>query len=529
MLLKYKNNCHLYYENQASMINLVKRDTRYKINDDFDSYTALKDIIEKTVKPCPVEDILSDCKINRTKVLQYIKLLLDKDIIYKETNDSYNIEENFKEYIISNFEKHDEVLRTLENSIFLLVNCPKEVNNYFTQLLLTVHIIEEEDLKHYLLTPNTVIIGDVENSTVKYVLNHTKDMLLLKEVNNVFSLFYAKEYNEEVLHIYKNFYINCNEDYDLSRTIMPLNLLIHLIHNRFNLNNKNFKYIASDGAVHLFNIENLSGTSSLKYYERKYLSEKSPLETIQQFENLQKEIPYIITAINNKNTIMLQSPIFNYQIDFSSWIDGQACYGYNEDYSKAALNAIINGLEHCLCYEEKNPEVKWVCSNNLESYYLKGMISMLPEEDSYISPVATCNNQDITRLLSYIEKSYEKRLRVYYKDIYNKKIVKIIILDENNAALYEGKASEEITESILNGLYEIIGKMQNNTMDPQGVHHKITLQHKLIIENTSKVNLLEELKDYFSSKSIIINEEPWSYQSIFERTGLYIGRFNEVR
>jgi hypothetical protein len=523
MDIKYKKNCQLYYDENQKATFIVKRNTKFMIKNSPEDYRLLRQIIGRAVKKAAVEEVVDEKDRNNIKALQYIKLLLDKGILYTHQDTNYPLEVELQDYIISNFDDHYRVLDFISQSKIAVKNDQRLADLYGRMGMNTSNI---EEFTEKVRNQYDIYIGDFKEEELYGLLRENKHVLLLRRSGGACSILYMNHYDEELLDQYRRFYINSPSASEFGRIILPINILIHLLENVFSKEGKNLRYITADAAVQLFQLKDIN-KDSLQYYDRTMISKNDDLTIIRKIEEMTKTSPNFIKETNRDNNLLCHAPVCNYEVLFGYSLNNHKSSRYHEDNAKAGILAIIEGMEQALT--DMNPYECWVCATSLEEYYLKGylrLLSALEEAEPAVEIVTS--SEEIASLLKFISQCYRQRLKLYYQNIYKNIVGNVYITDARDRIVYTAKNTWQPERAIKEGLYDIIGRCENEQDLPyedqlsyaKGVAHPK--------DRTAK-EMLSHLSDYFSNKSILVDEKPWAYLSCFEPVGIHMGGFYIVK
>lgn len=522
----YKKNAHVYYDVQKKCINIVKRRKRYQINGDVKDYELIQKIIELAFDSIFIDELIKNIPDERENILKFVKMLLKLDVLYIVSDKQYRLDRDFQGYIIKNFKKHYEILDYLEQKTFIFINAPVSVINFFADRKIKVVNMDEKDIIEDDLIDEIVIYFGTDENLIEKFLNRFDEMVLVREFERQYLLLYLTEFNKSIINTFKIFEMNNVKDYSISNKILPVNILLHYIENKFDFNKVNTRLIYNDGAVSTFNIDDLSRTYSTEYYERTFVDKLTNLEIIQNFEIIQTEIPHIITSINNYNKFRVHSPITSYVIEFSSGDRKIEYISFHEKYEMAAINAITKGLAKFLNTIEKRNGYEWVCKTSKDEYLLSGLISMLPLTDE-VYKIET--NERVNLIIDYIKEVVGIEVEILGQNIFQYEVVKIIICDKNTKyVIFESDATIDQEETILEGLYYIIGNYQNGIKKYENKKYVLGNLKTMKIKDVNKKTLKENIQNFLNEQQILIKEEIWCYQSIFEKAQLYIGCFSRL-
>ncbi|SHH58506.1 hypothetical protein SAMN02745135_01281 [Caloranaerobacter azorensis DSM 13643] len=522
----YKKNAHVYYDIQKECINIVKRRKRYQINGNVEDYELIQKIIELAFDGIFIDELIKNIPNKREDILKFVKMLLKLDILYIVSNRQYRFDRDFQQYVIKNFKNHYEILDYLEQKTFIFINAPASVIDFFTDRKIKVVNIDGKDIIENNLIDGILIYFGIDENLIEKFLKRFDEIILVNEVNYQYLLLYLTGFNKSIINTFKKFEMNNVKDYGMSSKILPINILLHYIENKFDFNKVNTRLIYGDGAINTFNIDDLARTYSTEYYERTFMDKLTNLEIIQNFEIIQKEIPHIITNINNYNKFRIHSPITSYLIEFSS-VDGKIEYiSFHEKYEMAAINAITNGLSKFLNTIEKRNGYKWVCKTSKDEYLLFGLISMLPSTDE-VYKIET--SERVNLVIDYIKEVIGIDVEVLGQNIFQYEVVKIMICDKNSGyVIFESDRTVDQEETILEGLYHIIGNYQNGIKKHEDKRCVLDNLNTIKIKNVNKKTLKENIQNFLNERQILIKEEIWCYQNIFEKAQLYIGCFSRL-
>ncbi|MBP1755109.1 MAG: hypothetical protein H6Q59_1507 [Firmicutes bacterium] len=520
MDIKYKRNCQLYYDEREKATFIVKRNNKFKINNSPEEYELLQQIIGKAVKEAPLEEVVDNQEKNRIKTLQYVKLLLDKGILYTHQDTTYPLDIEFQDYIISNFDDHYKVLNFISQSRFAIKNDPHLAAVYTGMGLHAENITyaQEDAIGNY-----DIFLGSYEEEELRRLGERDKHVLLLRRSSGACSILYMIRYEPEVMEQYRSFYINSPSTSEFGEIILPINILFHLLENIFSTGSKNLRYITADAAVQLFHIKKIN-YDSLQYYDRTLIARNNDLGVIREIEEMSKTNPNLVKETNKDNTLLRHAPVCNYEVLFGYSLNNHKSSKYHEDNAKAGVKAIIEGIEQAL--NDMNPSECWVCAISAQEYYLKGYLRLLAattEPDT--ACVMTNVSDEIRSLMKYINRCYHQELKLYYQNIYSNMVGNVFITETSGQILYTARNEWQPKKAIKEGLYDIIGRFENR----QGIRikEKVTCDESRNAspEDRTTQEMLSALRDYFASRSILVDEKPWSYQSCFETAGIHIGKF----
>lgn len=523
MDIKYKKNCQLYYDNNKKATFIVKRNAKFLIKNSPEDYELLQQIIRKAVKKYDMEEAEENKEQGDMKTLQYVKLLLDKGILYAHHDTSYPLEEEFQNYIISNFDDHYKVLDFLSKSRIAVKSDTQLVSLYSSMGINTtnVQILNKDMIDLY-----DIYIGDFDEEELSSLRGKEKHILLLRRSAGACSILYMNRYEKALMEQYRRFYINSPSASELGKIILPINILIHLLENIFTIGSKNLRYITADAAVQLFHLKDINH-DSLQYYDRTMIAQNNDLAIIREIEEMTKTRPDFVKETNKDNVLLCHAPVSNYEILFGYNLNNHRSSKYHEDNAKAGILAIVDGMEQALT--DMNPSECWVCATSTEEYYLKGYLRLLAALE-LMKPAyeVAVSSEEVTSLLNFIRQCYHHKLKLYYQNIYDNIVGNIYITDEQGHIIYKANNTWQPEKVVKEGLYDIIGRCENEQSLPK--------KEKLLYEKGSANlkdltahEMLTLLSDYFSSKSILVDEKPWAYQSGFEAAGIHIGRFYIVK
>jgi hypothetical protein len=524
MEIKYKKNCQLYYDDKEKATFIVKRSSKFMVRNSFKEYELLKEIIGKTIETVAVEKVIDYEDTNNTKAVQYVKLLIDKGILYSHQDRDYPLELEFQNYIISNFDDHYRVLDFISQNRVAIKNDPSLACLYSK---MGIDVCNVESMNENVIDHYDILIGDFNDEELSRLAGRERHLIMLKRIDEAYSILYINWYDKALIDQYRKFYINSPSASDFGKVILPINILIHLLENVFIIGSKNLKYITADAAVQLFHLKEI-GRDSLKYYDRSLISKKNDLSIIREIEEMTKTDPYFIKETNKENATLCHAPICNYEILFGLNLNNHKSSKYHEDNAKAGILAITCGMEEAL--SNMNPSECWVCASSQDEYYLKGYIGLLvaaKETKSVCEEVIP--SVEIMSLINFIQQCYQKKIKLYYQNKYNNIVGNIYITDPQGYILYKAKNVWQPEEAIKEGLYDIIGRCENG--------QDLLENDQLTCEESDRANLKDRttqetltlLKNYFYSRSILVEEKPWVYQSYFEEAGIHIGSFYIVK
>lgn len=520
MNIKYKKNCQLYYDEKEKATFIVKRNAKYMIKNNQEDYDLLQSIIGKSVDKIAVDNVIENDK----KALQYIKLLLDRGILYADQDIYYPIEHEFQDYIISNFDDHYKVLDFISQSRIAIKNDPQLTSLYNGKGIWASNV---EGVYDDIIHEFNVFIGDFDEKELGVLLDNNRHVLLLRKIGGACAILYMNRYDENLLDQFKKFYINSSSESPFGNKILPINILMHLLENIFVKGSKNLKFITADATVQLFHLKEID-RDTLKYYDRTLVAKKDNLAIIREIEEMTKTNPNFVKDTNKENATLCHAPICNYEVCFGYNLNNHRSSRYHEDNAMAGILAITDGIEHAL--RTMKPSEHWVCATSVEEYYLKGYLSLLATIDKpKPANEVTISSTGIRSLLDFIHTCYGLELKLYFQNIYNNVVGNIYITDLKGDIIYKAKNVWQSEKAIMEGLYDIIGRCENE----QDLTNKERLSYvnekSVNIEDRTTEEMLTLISDYFTSRSILVDEKPWAYQSCFETTGLHIGSFYFVK
>lgn len=249
MILKYKMNCQIYYDDKTSSTYIVKRNTKYEIPCHYQDYELMKNIINKTSQGVSLESILKDNMRDMTKTLQYIKFLVDKDIISECREKKSLLQPELMNYITSNFEDYEMIMEQVEGTRFALVDCTDSLKTYLRKMNLKADpfpILSEEVFKEYDVF---FIKGNYSEEDLKHLTDKGKRIVVIKELRGSFSLLYLDRYQPEMLRKFEHFHIGSETFNSIAELIFPMNTLLLYLECAFTKQTKNMRYITGDGAL----------------------------------------------------------------------------------------------------------------------------------------------------------------------------------------------------------------------------------------------------------------------------------------
>jgi len=526
MKLKYKMNCQIYYDDKTSSTYLVKRDSKYRIPGDYQDYRLMKNIICEASKEASLDTILQGRISERAKILQYTKLLLDKDVIYELKENKRSLQPDLMKYIISNFTNHEMVMEQIQSTKFALLNCPEGLIAFLNKMKLEAQVIptlSEEVIKEYDVF---FITNNYSEVSLKQLTMKGKSVVIIKSIQNSFSLLFLEQYHPDLLKRFEHFHISSNSLSPIAQLILPINVLFLYLEGTYTKRIDNMKYITGDGSLFTFDINQIN-SEALAYYDRDKVADSSEIEALCRFEEMCKTYPYLIHTINKTNTLMNHAPICNYQITFGDALEDYQYTAYHEEYLKAGIRAIEQGIEHAL--RKSNKEAHWVCSMHKKDYFIKGYIEELAlGHEDRLSQVHIKSNSKVKELINFIKVNYAIKPQILFQSYYRESIGSIVVMNNLKNVISESRPTYQLEEAAIGMLYQMIGCLENQITLKTYTDDRLLNTDVIELKNYEENEILNELREHFKKEGIILKEEPWVYQSHFEKAGINIGKFQRV-
>ena len=521
MQVVYAYNCDLYYDRNKEKTVLVKRTQHFVIHNTIEDYHIMKDIIRRCQKQVCLEQMVNELPVDQKKTyLRYIKLFLEQKILIEARNLETGIEEELVQCIISEFEEYEQIIEDLSTRTFYVMG-QSTIYNRFYQMGLHCEEIQTIETNQ----SNGVYIGNFTSKQCKELLDTKNVVILYEERQSTIFMMYLNQYEEDSIQRFRQYTLESNSTYSQRDEVVAINLLLLFIRDYFCEYEKNFLCIASDASIQFFNSRALT-RESMKYFNRESMNSVEPLEALMELETLTQTMPWLVEAVNQENSSKNQSPICNYEVVFGTQLDGIKSVGYHENYVQAGLEAFVRGIEKAINCNQSSDE-QWSCGRNLEDYYIKAYIQLLPEvEQSYGK--ARVDSRKIEQLLGYLNEMTQQNLQLYYAPSVIEQMGSVAIVDETGHVCYESKVTYQAQTEFERGLYTILAQLDENNHFLHMNNEIVCSDESIQVVDLKEQEAKERLKEYFREQSIIIEDEIWAYQNHLKKTGVHVGKFRVV-
>lgn len=525
MKLVYAKNCDIYYDSKQGMIVFSKRGVTFVLRKTREDMEIIKEIIRLCYNACDIERIFSLFpEEKRKKYLSFVKLLWQKKILVADVKESETLNPAIMDFLIANYDADECLIEYWTNVRAVFLGCKHiqaVMENY------GIHCANYVKGRNY--RTERLFIGDFSKQQCKTLLNGKSRMLLYRESEGTSYILYMDHYDEDKFDRFSSFVWKENSSFYAKKSMIPFHLFMHFSNCYYNTKSPELLCITDDGTVHPFSIGRLY-TETAAYFNRETIPVMNAREALFKIEELSKHVPYLVAACNKNNEYMRQSPICNYELIFGSDFGNRSYMTFHESYEKAALLAFSEGLEMVLNEGRGN---KWCCGISREDYYAKGYISLL-ENRNECHEVQEFEHA-IAGRICYLEEVLQKKIKVYYRPSPVEGIGGIVLCDEDDFILIDGKIDYQLQETLLTSIYKVIGERQICKKPVMKRKKKISDEYtiaqtyKTLPDEMTSTEAVKKLQEYYGDMGKIIDEKIWAYQVQIQETGMHVGKFFFVR
>lgn len=526
MRLVYAKNCDIYYDSRKGMIVFSKRGMNFVLRRSREDMEIFKEILRMCYEACDIDKLFEKLpEEKRNKYYSFAKLLWQKNILVKELVDEHKLSPSIKDMLISNYDSYEELVKYWSGVKVVIKGCED-----ITEVLRTYGISCKQYSEVRSSKSDRLYIGNFNKMQCKRILDGKSRLLLYRESEGTSYILYMDHFDEEKYDRFWSFVWKEKATFYAKSKMVPIHMFMHCTNCISNPNSPELLCITGDGTIHSFAIGSLYAETAA-YYNRDVVPVVTSKEAMQKIEELAQDAPYLVEACNRNNNCLRQSPICNYEVVFGSDFGNKSYLAFHESYEKAALNAFSEGLKKMLGEGTGNT---WACGTNKEDYYANGYISLL-ENRNQCYEIANFK-ESVAGRVRYVEEQLGiNSLKAYYRPSPVEGIGAVILCDEDGYILYDGSYSYDIENSLLEGIYQVIGEKQIN----QGItfRKKRKLQAEYSVaektigfpEKISASEAMDRMQKYYGRLGKIIDEKIWAYQAQIQDTGMHVGKFYFVR
>lgn len=525
MKLVYAKNCDIYYDSKQGMIVFSKRGLNFVLKRSREDMEIIKEIIKLCYEACDIEKIFSRFpEEKRRNYYAFAKLLWQKRILVEDVQEEKKLSPAIMDFLVSNYDADANLIHYWTNVKAVFRGC-EEIRNAMKTYGIACK--EYSAVKNY--RSERLFVGDFSKQQCKQLLNGKNKILLYRESEGTSYILYMDCFDEEKFERFHSFVWKEHASFYAKKNMIPIHMFMHCSNCIMNSKSPELLCITDDGTIHSFSVGSLY-TETAAYYNRDMMSQVTGKEALLKIEELAQKVPYLVAACNKNNSSLRQSPICNYEIEFGTDFGCRSYLVFHESYETAALKAFSEGLESML---NQGNNKAWCCGINKEDYYAKGYISLLEERNRCYEVMQFGEYTD--GRIRYLEEQLNLKLKVYYRPSPVEGIGGIVLCDEDGFIMYEGEYSYKPEDSLLAGIYQVIGEKQIRKKAELLRRHKIQAEYSveqsgntLPAERTAET-AIRQLQNYFGDLGKIVDEKIWAYQVQIQETGMHVGKFYFVR